>query len=129
MRRYYYFITHLATFQNNILCNKITGLSVLITKPMSTFISKNFNCIYNLAISSWFEFTEAEEDEPPKPDYKVPPPVPREDNRTGANKKTYFVCNDREYKLVINSQALCNFYKVYENLIIPGLPTLLRGNV
>lgn len=40
------------------------------------------------------EDEEAEEDEPPKPDYKAPPPVPREDNRTGANKKTYFVCND-----------------------------------
>jgi len=37
---------------------------------------------------------EAEEDDTPKPDYKPPPTVPKEDNRTGANKKTYFVCND-----------------------------------
>lgn len=40
------------------------------------------------------EDEEADEDEPPKPDYKPPAPVPREENRTGSNKKTYFVCND-----------------------------------
>lgn len=37
---------------------------------------------------------EAEEDDTPKADYKPPPVVPREENRTGPNKKTYFVCND-----------------------------------
>ncbi|XP_076442050.1 radial spoke head protein 4 homolog A-like [Babylonia areolata] len=37
---------------------------------------------------------EQEEDDTPKPDYKPPPTVPKEDNRTGANKKVYFVCND-----------------------------------
>ena len=37
---------------------------------------------------------ENEEDDTPKPDYKPPPMVPKEENRTGANKKTYFVCND-----------------------------------
>jgi len=37
---------------------------------------------------------DAEEDEPPKPDYKPPPTIPKEENRTGTNKKTYFVCND-----------------------------------
>lgn len=37
---------------------------------------------------------EVEEDDTPKPDFKAPPKVPKEDNRTGANKKTYFVCND-----------------------------------
>jgi len=37
---------------------------------------------------------EVEEDDTPKPDYKPPPKVPKEENRTGANKKTYFVCND-----------------------------------
>lgn len=37
---------------------------------------------------------EAEEDDTPKPDYKPPPVVPREENKTGPNKKTYFVCND-----------------------------------
>ena len=39
-------------------------------------------------------FTEAEEDDTPKPEYKPPPQTPKEDNRTGANKKTYFVCNE-----------------------------------
>jgi len=37
---------------------------------------------------------DAEEDEPPKPDFKAPPTIPKEENRTGTNKKTYFVCND-----------------------------------
>jgi len=40
------------------------------------------------------EDEENEEDDTPKPDYKPPPVVPKEENRTGANKKTYFVCND-----------------------------------
>lgn len=37
---------------------------------------------------------DAEEDDTPKPDYKPPAAVPKEESRTGANKKTYFVCND-----------------------------------
>ena len=39
-------------------------------------------------------FAEVEEDDTPKPDYKPPPKVPKEENRTGVNKKTYFVCNE-----------------------------------
>nr|XP_039262999.1 radial spoke head protein 4 homolog A-like [Styela clava] len=35
-----------------------------------------------------------EEDEVPKPDYKPPPVIPKEDNRTGTNKYVYFVCNE-----------------------------------
>ncbi len=40
-------------------------------------------------------------DDTPKP--VVPPPkiVPKEENRTGANKKTYFVCHERKL-LVLN---------------------------
>nr|XP_056711453.1 radial spoke head protein 6 homolog A-like [Euleptes europaea] len=37
---------------------------------------------------------DEEKDEPPKPNYKPPPTIPKEDNRTGANKFTYFVCNE-----------------------------------
>ncbi|XP_064602607.1 radial spoke head protein 4 homolog A-like [Liolophura sinensis] len=40
------------------------------------------------------EDEDQEEDDTPKPDYKPPPVVPKEDNRSGANKKTYFVCNE-----------------------------------
>ncbi|XP_033016481.1 radial spoke head protein 6 homolog A-like [Lacerta agilis] len=40
------------------------------------------------------EDEEEEKDEPPKPNYKPPPVIPKEDNRTGANKYTYFVCNE-----------------------------------
>ncbi|XP_074648138.1 radial spoke head protein 4 homolog A-like [Tubulanus polymorphus] len=40
------------------------------------------------------EEEEIEEDDTPKPDFKPPPMIPKEENRTGANKKTYFVCND-----------------------------------
>merc|ERR1712050_576164 len=37
---------------------------------------------------------EAEEDDTPKPDYKPPPVVPKEEQKAGANKKTFFVCNE-----------------------------------
>jgi len=37
---------------------------------------------------------EEQEDDTPKPEYKPPPVVPKEESRVGANKKTYFVCND-----------------------------------
>ncbi|XP_033734834.1 radial spoke head protein 4 homolog A-like [Pecten maximus] len=40
------------------------------------------------------EEEEQEEDDTPKPDFKPPPEIPKEENRTGTNKKTYFVCND-----------------------------------
>jgi len=36
----------------------------------------------------------SEEDELPKSTYKPPPVVPKEDHRSGANKKVYFVCNE-----------------------------------
>jgi radial spoke head protein 4A len=35
-----------------------------------------------------------EDDDTPKPEFKAPPQPPKEDNRTGVNKKTYFVCNE-----------------------------------
>lgn len=35
-----------------------------------------------------------DKDEDPKPEFKPPPEVPREDPRTGCNRKTYFVCNE-----------------------------------
>ena len=37
-----------------------------------------------------------QEDVLPKPDWKPPPTIPKEANKTGTNKKTYFVCNERE---------------------------------
>ncbi|XP_013414077.1 radial spoke head protein 6 homolog A [Lingula anatina] len=37
---------------------------------------------------------EGAEDDIPKPDWKPPPVVPKEANRSGTNKKTYFVCNE-----------------------------------
>ncbi|EDV20309.1 Radial spoke head protein 4-like protein A [Trichoplax sp. H2] len=37
---------------------------------------------------------EEDEDELPKSNYKPPPTIPREDNRTGANKYIYFVCSE-----------------------------------
>ncbi|XP_065882304.1 radial spoke head protein 6 homolog A-like [Dysidea avara] len=35
-----------------------------------------------------------QEDVLPKPDWKPPPTIPKEANKTGTNKKTYFVCNE-----------------------------------
>lgn len=40
------------------------------------------------------EGEEHEEDDTPKPDFKPPPVTPKEENRTGSNRKTYFVCNE-----------------------------------
>jgi len=40
------------------------------------------------------EEEEQEEDDTPKPDFKPVPAVPREKRGEGANKKTYFVCNE-----------------------------------
>ena len=45
------------------------------------------------------EEEEQEVDDTPKPDFKPPPQPPKEENRTGANKKVYFVCNDRKCQL------------------------------
>ncbi len=42
------------------------------------------------------EGSEAEKDEPPKSEWKAPPTVPKEEAKTGINKKTYFVCNQRK---------------------------------
>ncbi|KAI6659246.1 hypothetical protein LOD99_14919 [Oopsacas minuta] len=38
--------------------------------------------------------TEDKEEAPPKPNYKPPPVIPKEEFGTGTNKKVYFVCND-----------------------------------
>lgn len=37
---------------------------------------------------------DVEEDDVPQPEYKPPALIPNEDNRTGCNKKTYFVSNE-----------------------------------
>lgn len=42
------------------------------------------------------EGSEEEKDEPPKSEWKPPPTVLKEDAKTGVNKKTYFVCNERK---------------------------------
>ncbi|CAH6778212.1 radial spoke head protein 4 homolog A [Phodopus roborovskii] len=40
------------------------------------------------------EAGEGEEHESPKPLYKAPQAIPKEENRTGTNKYVYFVCNE-----------------------------------
>ncbi|XP_049627312.1 radial spoke head protein 4 homolog A [Suncus etruscus] len=40
------------------------------------------------------EADEADEDDLPRSFYKAPQPIPKEENRTGANKYVYFVCNE-----------------------------------
>ena len=63
---------------------------------MSLLTTWTCNCKYDLILILLLLgcSEENEEDDTPKPDYKPPPVVPKEENRTGANKKTYFVCND-----------------------------------
>lgn len=39
---------------------------------------------------------EETKDEPPKSQWKPPPVTPKEDPKSGTNKRTYFVCNDRK---------------------------------
>ncbi|XP_016054217.1 PREDICTED: radial spoke head protein 4 homolog A isoform X1 [Miniopterus natalensis] len=40
------------------------------------------------------EGEEGGEGESPRPSYKAPQPIPKEESRTGANKYVYFVCNE-----------------------------------
>lgn len=42
---------------------------------------------------------DAEEDDIPQTEFKASPVIPKEDNRVGCNKKTYFVCNECELVL------------------------------
>ena len=44
---------------------------------------------------------EDKDDLPPKPNYKPPPVIPKEEFGTGANKKVYFVCNDGNMLLLL----------------------------
>ena len=60
---------------------------------------------------------EAEEDDTPKPDYKPPPVVPREENKTGPNKKTYFVCNDRKFNLISYKLTDVMIYHYYHHFL------------
>ncbi|GCC41685.1 hypothetical protein chiPu_0025585 [Chiloscyllium punctatum] len=40
------------------------------------------------------EETEEPEDKPPESTYKPPPVIPKEENRSGTNRYTYFVCSE-----------------------------------
>lgn len=53
------------------------------------------------------ESSENEKDEPPKSQWKPPPVVPKEEPKTGANKKSYFVCNNRKTFTVEPSNVDC----------------------
>lgn len=55
--------------------------------------------IFKLIFLLFFFIEEQQEDDTPKPDWKPAPEIPREENRSGSNKKTYFVCNDRKFSL------------------------------
>lgn len=59
-----------------------------------SFVDKNFNKLYFFA----GDF-DVEEDDVPQAEFKAAPVIPKEDSRTGCNKKTYFVCN--ECKLIL----------------------------
>lgn len=47
----------------------------------------------------WTDIDEegGEEDDTPKPDWKPPPVIPKEENRTGTNKRTFFVATERRF--------------------------------
>ena len=44
-----------------------------------------------------------EEDDAPKSDWKPPPVIPKEENRTGTNKRTFFATTERK----------CNLFTIY----------------
>ena len=47
------------------------------------------------------EGEEGEKDELPKNEWKPPRTVPSEKAKSGANKKTYFVCNQRKLYTIV----------------------------
>lgn len=51
-----------------------------------------YQCAFKLE-KNIFEL-QLQADPPPKSTYKPPPPVPKEENHTGVNKYTYFVCQE-----------------------------------
>ena len=53
---------------------------------------------------------EGEKDDVPKPDYKPPVVIPKEDNRVGVNKYVYFVCNNPGWCVVIYSVTYLSSY-------------------
>lgn len=55
-----------------------------------------FNCIFQLYA---IDDEGGEEDDTPKPEWKPPPVIPKEENRTGTNKRTFFVTTDRTYSI------------------------------
>ena len=59
---------------------------------------------------------EIEEDDTPKPDFKPPPVVPREEDNTGPNKKKYFVCNDRKYCTTVYNTSKYQFSSIFHKL-------------
>ena len=44
------------------------------------------------------EDSEETKDELPKSQWKPPPVAPKEDPKSGTNKRTYFVCNSRKFQ-------------------------------
>ena len=60
--------------------------------------------------SCFLDGVPGEEDEIPKPQWKPPPVIPKEDHHVGANKKVYFVCNERKFD---NFGFIYNFGKVF----------------
>ena len=52
------------------------------------------------------ESSQSDKDEPPKSQWKPPPTVPKEEPKTGANRKTYFVCNHRKPLQPPNTQYI-----------------------
>uniref|UniRef100_A0A8C1ZJ65 Uncharacterized protein n=1 Tax=Cyprinus carpio TaxID=7962 RepID=A0A8C1ZJ65_CYPCA len=68
-------------------------------------------------------------DPPPKSTYKTPPPVPKEENHSGVNKYTYFVCQEvaRQTPRFITGRldgthvSPLGFYHYEENLNFEGI--------
>ena len=58
-----------------------------------------------------------EEDDAPKSDWKPPPVIPKEENRTGTNKRTFFATTERKcnlFTIYLASNSLVNHNKYYD---------------
>lgn len=80
-KSYFCFFVLLIVDQNCIDCDWIILLTVV-------------QCI---AFCRHVDEEGGEEDDTPKPDWKPPPVIPKEENRTGTNKRNFFVTTERTF--------------------------------
>ena len=74
---------------------KSEAVNIYSFLKVATFLKflAGFVTLYFSKIFFYVEDGPVEESDLPKSTWKPPPVIPKEEPRTGANKKIYFVCN------------------------------------